>query len=786
MFIREVIKKAQAVSEKLSREPEFAEIARETMRILLDARGIITLERINEEAMNVYLTNMLLHSESQAAGIAEERLAPAFVSKWVDDNLRILTDYYFSNTFTEQLADLVIKYSKLSGRHHARIIEGVYQELRAGRSSEELSAFPEKSIDSARSFIEDIKVNLIREYLSDHLLFIGIAKKYLTLDDLISARKKIFGKGKIGGKAAGMLLAKSILCCNGDSELNGHINVPDFYVLGSELSYEFLIQNGLLRYRSYKYKDSEQIESDFKRLQEDFRRGKFHPGTRAYFTEILERLNGAHFVARSSSRLEDAIGFSFAGKYTSVFCPNQGSREEQLENLERAVREIYISMYNPAVIAYRAHNNLLDYEERIAVLIQKVTGRTLMDTWFFPTFAGVGFSINPYCWNKKIKKEDGMLRIVMGFGSRAVERVGDDYARIVPLSAPAMRPEVQAKEIRKYSQKFVDVMNLKSNSFESVSLQDISKDFDDPSLGLLISVDQGDHLAEPVGVLFDREHTVLTFSRLLKSTSFPATMKKILQVLEKHIGGPVDIEFTVEPEIIDGKQSFRISLVQCRKFNWRAEMKPAAIPARIADDKKFFYSTHGVPNGEVRNVQYVIYVDPRLYLESRTIEEKHTIAKIVSLLNRRLSDRIFILMGPGRWGSTNVNLGVKVAYGDISNTRMLVEIAYEKGGVTPEVSFGTHFFLDLVEGKILALPLYPDREGSYLNLDLLSRCANSLASILPEYKSFADTVRVVDVAACSGEYIQVRLNGEESIGVAYLAKKDEAEKIREDIVLLPM
>jgi hypothetical protein len=790
MLIQEEIEKARALSEKIARFPEASNTARETMRLLLDTRGIITLDRINEEAMNIYLTNMLVGHESisDKNGPIHETLAPEIVSTWTENYLATLTDYYFANTFSEVLADLIIEYSRKHENKYAIIIEEVYQALKERMNVDDLYSFSEELMENAEHFVTDIKVSLIREYFSDHLNFIGIAKKYFTLGDLIEIKKKIFGKGKIGGKAAGIQLAKKILSLkenNGDDDLFSTICVPELYVLGSDLCYEFLIYNGLLRYRSFRYKEPGQMEADYKKLQDDFRKGKFHPRTRAYLLELLELLNGAPFVARSSSRLEDAIGFSFAGKYTSIFCPNRGSMEVQLENLEKAVREIYISMYNPAVLAYRDHNHLLDFEERIAVIIQKVHGRTV-DDYFFPTMAGVAFSINPYCWSKKIKKEEGLMRIVMGFGSRAVERLGDDYARVVPLSSPTLRPEVGARDIKKYSQRLVDVMNLKENSFHSIPFSELSRHISDPFLTSMISLDRGDHLADPIGMMINDEPMILTFSRLLNTGKFTHLIRRILKKLERHIGGPVDIEFSVEPSFEDGHESFQINILQCRRFNWREDMKPARIPVNITEKNRIFQSTFGVPNGEILNIEYIIYVDPQHYDKVAKTEDKHAIARIVSHLNRLLSDKVFILMGPGRWGSNDVNLGVKVNYGDIYNTKMLIEIAYEKGGYTPEVSYGTHFFLDLIEARIAVMPLYPDRSDTHFNREFLMNNQNSLSELLPAFQDYEDVVKIIHVPRVTDGFLQIKMNEEEGIALAYLGSAERADRIQEDIVLLPI
>ncbi|MGV8121115.1 MAG: PEP/pyruvate-binding domain-containing protein [Candidatus Xenobiia bacterium LiM19] len=790
MFIEEEIKKAQALSSKLALNPEAADAARETMRLLLDARGIISLDGIKEEASNIFITNLLTGKNREPAEHDNDHLSPEVVSTWADEYLRILTDYYFSNTFSTGLADLIIDNSKKHNFQIGRIIEEVYLKLKEQMNVNDLYYFSEELMDNASHFVTDIKVHLIREYFSDHLNFIGIAKRYFQLADLIEMKRKIYGKGKIGGKAAGILLAEKILSLNEngqDNELAAIVSVPEFFLLGSDLCYEFLIYNGLLRYKSYRYKEQSEMESQYAQLQQDFRKGNFHPRTRAYFSEILERLDGAPFVARSSSRLEDAIGFSFAGKYKSIFCPNRGSREEQIDMLEEAVKEIYISMYAPSVIAYMKHNQLLDFEERIAVLIQKVRGRTMENGYYFPTMAGVAFSLNPYCWNQRIRKEDGIVRLVMGFGTRAVDRTGNDYARLVPLSAPTLRPEVHARDIVKYSQRYVDVINLETDSFETVDFSTVARDFNDPVLNLMISLDKGEHLSEPIGLMYDTDEAVLTFSRLLSATSFPALMKKILKKLERHIGGPVDIEFSLEPYMEKGEVLFHLSLLQCRRFNWRDDLKPAVIPVDIPSSKRLFYSKYDISNGEILNIEYIVFVDPLVYDSLKKPDEKTTAARIISRLNRTLSDKTFILMGPGRWGSNDANLGVKITYGDIHHTRMLVEVAYEKGGYTPEVSYGTHFYLDLIEGRISVLPLYPDRELSSLDREFLLKNNNRLPELLPEYAEYSDLIRVINVPECTeGDYLQVRMNSGASTAIGYFSKAEAAEKPRDEMVLLPI
>jgi len=152
---------------------------------------------------------------------------------------------------------------------------------------------------------------------------------------------------------------------------------------------------------------------------------------------------------------------------------------------------------------------------------------------------------------------------------------------------------------------------------------------------------------------------------------------------------------------------------------------------------------------------------------------------VVGRLNKALEGRCFILIGPGRWGSTNVDLGVKVTYADIYNTSMLVEMAFAEAESTPEVSYGTHFFQDLVESNIHPLPLYPDTDGTTFNEAFFERTANVLKRLLPNDAPYADYVKVIDVrAAAKGRMLEVIMNAEEEKAVGYL-RRYEGERGRE-------
>ncbi|MCK4472042.1 MAG: phosphoenolpyruvate synthase, partial [Anaerolineae bacterium] len=381
-------------------------------------------------------------------------------------------------------------------------------------------------------------------------------------------------------------------------------------------------------------------------------------------------------IVRSSSLLEDNFGFSFAGKYDSFFCPNQGTLEENLAALTDAIARVYASVLGPDALLYRQQVGLVDYDERMGILIQKVQGQRYRD-FFFPTLAGVGFSRNPFRWNRKIRPQDGLLRLVWGLGTRAVDRVANDYPRMVPLSHPQLRPEAGADPIRKYSQHFVDLIDLRANAFRMLPIADVLRP-DYPGIALLASQDKGDYL-QPIyapGAL-DRTPLVLTFSELLKNQEFVTLMRSVLKKLERHYGRPVDVEFTVEITA-DRPHHFILHLLQCRPLSSQEWGESLRIPDDVPPEDVVFLARRMVPHGRVRRIRYIVYVDPAQYARVPAYETRFELARVIGRLNKRLENECFILMGPGRWGTSNVELGLKVTYADIYNTRALIEIAQSR------------------------------------------------------------------------------------------------------------
>jgi predicted nucleotidyltransferase len=235
-----------------------------------------------------------------------------------------------------------------------------------------------------------------------------------------------------------------------------------------------------------------------------------------------------------------------------------------------------------------------------------------------------------------------------------------------------------------------------------------------------------------------------------------------MRILEEKLGSPVDIEFAS-----DGESFY---LLQCRPQSSLESGGPAFIPKNLPKERVVFLANRFISNGSLPDITHIVYVDPESYNSLPSQEAFVSVGRAVGRLNKLLPRRRFILMGPGRWGSRgNIKLGVKVSYSDISNTAALVEIARKKGGALPDLSFGTHFFQDLVEAEIRYIPLYPGEPGTLFQESFLRDSPSIMPRVLPEYAHIANTVRVIDVPeAAGGQVLRVLMNADLDEAIGFL------------------
>jgi len=617
--------------------------------------------------------------------------------------------------------------------------------------------------------IAALKQELSRMMIGSHPEFNRLADRYLSLDDLIDIRSRLIGSGRIGGKAAGMLVARAILLNEpGELDFDEVLEDHDSFFIGSDVFFTFLVNNDLFRLRLELSRNSQLGYREFEEVEKRFLEGTFPTAILEQFRDMLDYFGQAPIIARSSSFLEDSFENAFAGKYRSEFCPNQGGPEERLEAFLRAVRLVYASALNPDALSYRRRRGLSESDEQMAILVQRVSGMPYKG-YFFPSLAGVAFSRNLYAWNNRIDPQKGMIRLVFGLGTHAVNRVGGDYPRMIAVSHPQLRPEVGPR-VAKYSQRMMDVLDLAANELVTVPVSDVLADCTYPQLHYMASIRDGDYIRETVGSLIQRPSTdlVLTFNKLIQSTELVRILGDLLARLERAYGHPVDTEFTAS---VDAGGRVRVNLLQCRPMWLPGTSRTVTLPEQLAADKVLFRSSRLISGGVLRNIRFILYIDPRRYAGIPDLETKRALGRIVGRINRHpnvLEGKV-LMMGPGRWGSSNIDLGVNVGYADIDNAAVLAEVAHEEAGHLPEVSYGTHFFQDLVEAQIIYLAVYPDDPSVQFNTAFFEAAPNVLTHLVPGSQALADIVRVIDVPqATHGLHAHVAADAQKQSAVCFL------------------
>ncbi len=631
-----------------------------------------------------------------------------------------------------------------------------------------------EGIQLPRATADSIRVALIRRIFTEQLEYINIAKKYVALEDFFGLLERIVfpsgSRGKLGGKSAGLFLANLVVRQAARRvKAVGDVKTPKTWYIASDGMRAFLQFNNLEDVIEQKYKDLDEVRREYPHLIQVFKNSYFPPEIVKGLSLALDDFGEVPLIVRSSSLLEDRLGSAFAGKYKSLFLANQGDRKKRLAALLDAVAEVYASTFSPDPIQYRSERGLLDFYEEMGIMVQEVVGKRV-GRYFFPAFAGVAFSRNEFRWSPRIKREDGLLRLVPGLGTRAVDRVSDDYPILVAPSQPNLRVNVSTDEVVRYSPKKIDLIDMEKDSFDTASVREVLKEVgpDYPAMNKVVSCYRDGLLQRPLGLAtdFSRDDLVVTFDGLVAGSPFVRQLEAILKTLESALGTPVDIEFAH-----DGTDFY---LLQCRAQSRAVDEAAVEIPSGVPDDSILFTANRYVSNGRVPDMTHIVYVDADRYGEMAELTDLVGVGQAVGKLNKLLPRRRFALLGPGRWGSRgDIKLGVRVTYADISNAAMLIEVARKKGNYVPDVSFGTHFFQDLVEAGIRYLPLYPDDAGVRFNEAFLLSSPNLLPKLLPEYAALANVLRVIDVAAATrGRVLRVLLNAEREQALAMFTDPD--------------
>lgn len=632
------------------------------------------------------------------------------------------------------------------------------------KQAEDLETLTGNDRTFANQRLQELYVILLRNLVNDQLAYLKIARHWFTAKDFRMILERRIGTGKIGGKSAGMLLAYKILQ-NTAPEISENIVLPRSYYIGSDLFNGILAFNNL-DFGDQKYKTIEEIRTEYPTIREQLSAAYFPDEIMHQLDKVVHEMGNTPLIVRSSSLLEDSFGASFAGKYDSLFLPNQGTVRENLQALVQAIRMVYASALNPNALIYRRRVGLQDYVERMALLLQEVQGEQ-HGKYFFPSMAGVAYSYSPVVWNTRQRREEGFVRLVMGLGTRAVDRIAGDYPRMINLSHPLLRPELTPQAIRHYSQHFIDTLDLEQNIKNTIPIELVLGP-GQYAVRMMVSVDDGETVRPPLSIRkgFPPEQMILTFDGLLRSGNFVPLIKASLKRLAQEYGQSIDLEFAASfTPGSDGKK-VSLHLLQCRPQNQQGidGLSIPPIPENLAEDDKILACRRMVPQGYVDRIEYIVYVDIDDYYQLETQKEHFEITRLIGILNDGL-DGSFILMGPGRWGSSDHTQGVPVNYSDIFKSRALVEVSGGQKGFNPEPSYGTHFYQELLESRIYPLAVLPEESGNYLNWKFIRNSENQIGKFIPDSVKPTRCIKVIHIPSeRPGFHMEIVMDGEQGVG----------------------
>ncbi|OQA02770.1 MAG: phosphoenolpyruvate synthase [Planctomycetes bacterium ADurb.Bin401] len=582
---------------------------------------------------------------------------------------------------------------------------------------------------------------IVRMAISRDERILKIARKYLTLSDVLRIRRRMIGTGLIGGKSVGMLLARAILGKT-DPHYTDLLEPHDSFFIGSDVFYTYLVRNKIWWIRQ-KQRTSKNFLDGAAEGRQRILQGDFPEYIIKQFIDLLDYFGQSPIIVRSSSLLEDNYGNAFAGKYESFFCTNQGTRQQRLNEFTNAIRKIYASSMGEDALMYREKWGLLEKDEPMGLLVQRVSGGP-HGRYFYPQAAGVALSFNPFVWNEDIDPKAGMIRLVFGLGTRAVDRNDDDYARIVALNAPSKTPE-SSESAKKYTQQKVDCIDLEAREFATKQFSEIIPSSNDDSLMLDLFASRDREMEKRAAQLGRKDifSLSLTFEKLLEKTEFAKEMRNALKIIENVYGTPVDVEFTIN---FINENDFKINILQCRPLEQKGG-GPIINPQTLKDLKDTIIDATGPVIGRGRHIAIdrIIYVAPEQYIKLK-ISDRYELARLIGKLSHAgdEAEKTIMLIGPGRWGTSTPSLGVPVSYPEINTISVLAEIAILNRDMSSDISLGTHFFNDLIENETLYLGLLAYRPSNILRTDFFMNSPNELGNILPEALPWSYILNVID------------------------------------------
>lgn len=534
--------------------------------------------------------------------------------------------------------------------------------------------------------------------------------KNFTEEDFAKINQRRIGTGQIGGKACGVLVARKLIK-NHLPEYTDSLLPHNSWFIGSDVYLEYMREKTL----------SDKVETGLYRL--------------------MHSLGNDPIVIRSSSILEDGFDHGFFGKYSTVFCVNQGTLKSRIQALKTAILKVYESVSSASAVEYRRTRGVSETEEQMALLVQRVEG-SCRGEYYMPLASGIGCSYNPYKWMENMDPHAGMLRLVVGLGTRAVERTPGDYPRLVDLSRSKGNLYTTVAERHKHSQRHIDVLDMNVGKVVSIPLQSLLSVLNQKEIRKVLS-----HDVDAEAMLEERgQYRAVYFADcngIVYDNAFISMIKKILKMLEREYERPVDIEFAIGLGY-DGK--IKMNLYQCRPLR-QITLQNVEIPDRIEGEVLFDIKCASMWRSKAEKLDVIVWVDPQKYYECPYVQ-KSSVGPVIGLINRYFKDSGYkmLLLAPGRIGTSSPELGVTANYVDVSCFSALCEVAYSKAGCNPDLSYGSHMFQELVEADVFYGAITENSNTRIYCPEILEGCKNTFEEICPEKAEFKDMIKVYEVS----------------------------------------
>ncbi len=552
-------------------------------------------------------------------------------------------------------------------------------------------------------------------------------REHFEPTDYFFVKEHMVGTGMIGGKACGMLTARKIVE-NKRPDLSAHMEPHNSFFIGSDVFYTYIVENGFWDLR-VRQREPEEYFTLAEEFADKLMHGTFSKEMEEEFIRLLTYYGPAPVIVRSSSILEDGFGNAFAGKYESVFCAGNGTITERLKEFEDAIRVVYASTLSKSALDYRLRRGLNNKDEQMALLVMRVSGARF-GKYYMPCAAGVGYSYSTYRFLDSLDPKAGMLRLVMGLGTCAVDRIEGSYPRLVSLDKPEATSFKSPGEHHRYSQRNIQLIDQEAGELIQVPFSKVEPFLPDYLKKLLLEHDMdAERRFRDRGMY--RDVMFVTCKGIACNREIMRTMQEMMQSIQSEYEQPVDVEFTIN---INPDKDYVINLLQCRPLQVFEDRGRHLIPEDLSTENVFVDCRHtSMGQSQECKIDAIVYVDPIAYY-NMPYQKKYEIAKAIGRINwyYQGKEKNLLLMVPGRVGTSSPELGVPTTFSDISEFHAIFEIAESRAGYNPELSYGSHIFQDLVENEILYMAVFEDERTACFVPEKITALGNRLAMIDPE------------------------------------------------------